>query len=681
MDLSNADETNIRQNQLGEPTEQAPHTDSIRSPVSQLSRYSQLITPSSGLIQEASAVKNMAFSNMEDSPVHPPRDSTGHQSQTSPTTGDLRQVDHRLTNIVINTLICKGNDPLNLLFEAAAEGAHISLESPSYRSSTGRGKIFNTNIESPSPWTSYKFVRTGLLSAEQAVYYVDAFFENLSSKSPILTNYFANHANHCQLVSEEPFLCLTILMISSRYHTLSGTASISKGHYIHGRLWHHTQQLLQQISLGQGRAPNCRLRSIGTIEALLLLTEWYPQAVQFTDSHDEWDGEHSIGNDSPHTQSRKWLEGLIEPCRQFDRMSWMILGSAHMLAHELGVFKNQQEDGADVETDTVWERRRIRVCDLLFIYMTLLAARLGFHSIMPLPFSQSVLSRATGPSTQTIEAWIELLRLTKTIHASMMSSASSMRELLRAGNHIELIEHFKPILSQWRNKHLGQVPEESAAETAESPLLDLLLIEYHYVRMYTNSPAIHAVAMQSSSREYGSLSGSPTNTRIQAMVIEEQLEYPFVEDVINDAYQIAKRGVQLAHNNMLQFHPARTFHRFITACVFLLKARMLGLQHIVSEEGNPSIDLCQILEQSVQALKISAVDDAHLAAYYAAILEYHLNNLHPGVDLPATSTAGNTANSKFYHQNRTDSPEDWHTGWINPFDQTDLFTAFSIFNH
>lgn len=129
---------------------------------------------------------------------------------------------------------------------------------------------------------------------------------------------------------------------------------------------------------------------------------------------------------------------------------------------------------------------------------------------MPLAFRQSVLSRATGPSTQTIEAWIELLRVIKTIHGSMMSSASNMRELLLAGNHIELIEPFKPILSQWRHKYLGQISDEPGAETAESSLRDLLFVEYHYVRMSTISTAIHAVAMQISSRECGSLSDSPT---------------------------------------------------------------------------------------------------------------------------------------------------------------------------
>lgn len=154
--------------------EQGHHTNSTRSPVSQMSRYSQLISPSSGLMQEASTAKVMRCSNIEDGLVHPPLDSTSHQRQTLPTTAGLRQADHRLTNIVINTLICKGNDPLNLLFEAAAEGAHISLESPKYLSSASLGRIFNANIDSPSPWTSYKFFRMGLLSAEQAVYYVDA---------------------------------------------------------------------------------------------------------------------------------------------------------------------------------------------------------------------------------------------------------------------------------------------------------------------------------------------------------------------------------------------------------------------------------------------------------------------------------------------------------------------------
>lgn len=173
-DLYRVDGVNVEQTQSGEPMEQGHHTNSTRSPVSQMSRYSQLISPSSGLMQEDSTVKGLRCSHIEDGLVHPPLDSTSHQSQTLPTTAGLRQTDHRLTNIVINTLICKGNDPLNLLFEAAAEGAHVSLESGRYPSSVGLGRIFNANIDSSSPWGSYKFVRMGLFSAEQAVYYVDA---------------------------------------------------------------------------------------------------------------------------------------------------------------------------------------------------------------------------------------------------------------------------------------------------------------------------------------------------------------------------------------------------------------------------------------------------------------------------------------------------------------------------
>lgn len=57
------------------------------------------------------------------------------------------------------------------------------------------------------------------------------------------------------------------------------------------------------------------------------------------------------------------------------------------------------------------------------------------------------------------------------------------------------------------------------------------------------------------------------------MVIEEQLEYPFVEDVIHDAYQILRRGIQLTQNNILKFHRARTFHHFITLVSSYLKQK------------------------------------------------------------------------------------------------------------
>ncbi|KAL7928219.1 hypothetical protein V8C35DRAFT_318688 [Trichoderma chlorosporum] len=108
---------------------------------------------------------------------------------------------------------------------------------------------------------------------------------------------------------------------------------------------------------------------------------------------------------------------------------------------------------------------------------------------------------------------------------------------------------------------------------------------------------------------------------------------------------------------------------------------MLSIRQMMSLDGTTSVNLFQILEQSVQALKISAVDDAHLAAYYASILEHHLANLRPGIESNAAgNSAADAVNSKFHPQSRTYSQEDWNLVWIDPLSETDLFADFSVFD-
>ena len=79
-----------------------------------------------------------------------------------------------------------------------------------------------------------------------------------------------------------------------------------------------------------------------------------------------------------------------EPAVRSDRMSWSLIGFAHALAHELGIFGNYA-DGT-VSTDGRVKRRGVpfmqhrradRIERLLYIYMTQACGRFGFPSIYP----------------------------------------------------------------------------------------------------------------------------------------------------------------------------------------------------------------------------------------------------------------------------------------------------------
>jgi hypothetical protein len=110
--------------------------------------------------------------------------------------------------------------------------------------------------------------------------------------------------------------------------------------------------------LGQEKFSKAKTRHLGTVEALLLLSEWYPQALHFHSEVDGWDSDLMYTApsrlDPPPTEGSpmqsRWKEDVVEPTRQSDRMSWMLVSSALALAHELGVFDSR----------LLWRQRRPR---------------------------------------------------------------------------------------------------------------------------------------------------------------------------------------------------------------------------------------------------------------------------------------------------------------------------------
>ena len=73
------------------------------------------------------------------------------------------------------------------------------------------------------------------------------------------------------------------------------------------------------------------------------MTEWHPRALHFPPENDGWDSSLGSNNDDSYYSSKRneethlirWREEVFEPAKRSDRMSWMLLGLANTLAHEL----------------------------------------------------------------------------------------------------------------------------------------------------------------------------------------------------------------------------------------------------------------------------------------------------------------------------------------------------------
>jgi hypothetical protein len=436
---------------------------------------------------------------------------SGHRSDILSPPAHLRRVSSSqpdLAHSVMRTVVSSGSDALNLLFEAANHHDAIDNQeqsgSQSYETPRSGPSGYDPGVpespfhtfraqpvqmSTPSPetlkvWTSCRFVQMGWFSAHEAVTYVDLFFKNCSPLSPILGEFYSHHENHYSLIALDPFLCVTILMISSRYNILPGVGGASRGYFVHDRLWEQCQRFIMKIMLGQVKPSKAQSRTIGSIEALLLLSEWHPRALHFPTAADGWDCELMIGANNTteegakllegDTTSSRWLEDVIEPAKRSDRMSWMLMGCALSLAQELGLF----EDNASIDKDhTSYPKsttefltlRRIRARKLLYVLLEQLSWRLGCTSMIPQSLNHALMEKipvdsATGAVEQWqsfMSAWVELTKLARSVSDTVYPSAATTRSLLRTGRYIGLLEHFQPLLTSWRKKYLDPCSKSS----------------------------------------------------------------------------------------------------------------------------------------------------------------------------------------------------------------------------
>ncbi len=105
------------------------------------------------------------------------------------------------------------------------------------------------------------------------------------------------------------------------------------------------------------------------------MIEWHSRALHFLPHSDAWDFDR--------------LGDLFSPIC----LSWMPVGAAMTLAHELGIFIIDN-DHLGIGSSKV-QRMRVRI--LLYVYVNQWASRIGCTSLLPENVSRSVRDRPTVP--------------------------------------------------------------------------------------------------------------------------------------------------------------------------------------------------------------------------------------------------------------------------------------------
>lgn len=177
-----------------------------------------------------------------------------------------------------------------------------------------------------------------LLTEAEARKRIDAFFLTMHPFSP----YIPLQLQDADELARYPLLLCTILTISARYHTLHdlGLNEIDNTVHVelHERLWIYCQRLVSQTVWAEAST-----RSIGTILAFLIFTEWNPRAIHWKGSDyanypDISDLPKRPSSQTSQPQGSDSLTGLAA-MRRSDRMSWLLTGNAVRLAQDLNVIE------------------------------------------------------------------------------------------------------------------------------------------------------------------------------------------------------------------------------------------------------------------------------------------------------------------------------------------------------
>ncbi|KAF4848616.1 Transcriptional activator ARO80 [Colletotrichum siamense] len=409
-------------------------------------------------------------------------DAVGLDNDNEQREGD---VTGDLNGTLMRTLVSNGNDALKLLFQAALENRNgdspaelstintapqtvIDLSTPKKAPSVA-AKASELTVPSPKTlrmWNAFRFTKMGWFSSEEAFTYMDLFFKHLAPLSLVSRNFNPSHDAHFNLITQEPLLCCVILLISSRYHVLPGTGGIARSTLIHQRLWEHCQHLILRIIFGQEKRSKAKTRTIGSIEALLLMVEWHSRAIHFPPGADGWDSslllteddprdtEHSNRADKTDEINVKWFRDIVAPAKTSDRMSWMLLGCAQSLSLELGLF-NMSEPEHATTTPTDFGLRPESVCQLLYILVEQHSNRLGCASMMPAEYTP-VLSQQhrLGDDSSILSSWLDLTNISRTVNDMLFPSPMGTRELLRNGRYTTIVRRFRHQLRTWKYTYI-----------------------------------------------------------------------------------------------------------------------------------------------------------------------------------------------------------------------------------
>lgn len=337
-------------------------------------------------------------------------------------------------------------------------------------------------------WCRFRFVRNGWFTIKEGMDYIEYFYTYMSPLTPIALPDYRGPDKHATLLENEPMLAVTMLMIASRYMTLSGPGAQGRSHAIHARLWPFVQRMIDRVVWGRELSgttlhpdetqPGCDvnplsrkgLLTLGTVESLLLLTEWHPRMMHFPADEDDTQlmapKDPAVLINEPSSDKGAGghaLTSWLEPCFRSDRMCWILLNMAMTVASQIGVFDpdcSRHLQGVSPEQQDIYQRRRLHIKSVILGYITQTSGRMGVTAMLPQGYAEPALSELYNPKRSSfrdtkdvvLHFWLRLASLVKINNEELYANRQQTRDIIKTGKYRELLQRIKPALVQWRRE-------------------------------------------------------------------------------------------------------------------------------------------------------------------------------------------------------------------------------------
>lgn len=488
----------------------------------------------------------------------------------------------------------------------------------------------------------------GILSAPEAEYLINMFFSTMHPFFP----YIPKFLHLSKVLAGYPILLCAILTISSRCHPLASNNAegLMKNIEIHDRLWLYVQRLISQTVWAEAST-----RTIGTVFAFLLFTEWNPRAI-----HWRWSDYANKADDATETRvpdsdetglgsGGGALPGQLgEPAglgamRRSHRMAWMLIGSAVRLAQDTGFMEVSLK--TFLATHTAEINSVVNMSRRSMLGHSLAEVDLNNEGISEedmerredddyrvVNMLEEEQKRIYGEYdlhfTQAQRAQIELLQITSLGHESLYGYKAQLGSLSQRQN-LSVLNIMSPMINDWARKYKkflvpsnpkfikNLTPEalRDSLSRVSSELAALIqnesfILEFNYTKLY-----IYSLALNPSPKTRKTFKDGTVTLKLDE--ISKSAKY--IEQAFNAANEVLGVAQRVHKLKELRYMPVRWVTRIVKAVAFIVKCYLTITAHKSSSGLGASSLSVDNFDSTILSLSLISVEEIALSIQKVAI--------------------------------------------------------------